>query len=154
MAHRVSLAFAGCGLMTRQASYWIFFVIVAVGLALSWGQIGRKTHRVFEAEPFVFLKAESSCRPGALPCAAVAGDRAVLLGPVPGGLAVRQTGLETADITRVELVALSADGGELGSYLAASRGDAWLVPRLPSNTKVLRVRVIGSRDTSVADFPL
>ena len=140
--------------MTRQASYWIFFVIVAVGLALSWGQIGRKTHRVFEAEPFVFLKTESSCRPRAMPCAAMAGDRAVLLGPVPGGLVVRQTGLDTAGITRVELIALSADGSELGSYLAALRGDTWLVPDVPSQTTVLRVRVVGNRDTSVADFPL
>ena len=140
--------------MTRQASYWIFFLIVAVGRALSWGQIGRKTHRVFEAEPFVFLKTESSCRPRAMPCAAMAGDRAVLLGPVPGGLVVRQTGLETAGITRIELIALSTDGSELGSYLAALRGDTWLVPDVPSQTTVLRVRVVGNRDTSVADFPL
>ena len=56
----------GLWLMTRQAGYWIFSSSSRSGLALSWGQIGRKTHRVFEAEPFVF-RAESSCRPRALP---------------------------------------------------------------------------------------
>ena len=66
---------------------------------------------------------------------------------------MRQTGLETAGITRIELIALSTDGSGSVPTLRPLRGDTWLVPDVPSQTTVLRVRVVGNRDTSVADFP-
>ena len=64
--------------MSRQGRYWIFFVIVAVGLALSWGQVGRKTRQALEIEPVLLLVTETPCTPMATPCAAVGRDRVAL----------------------------------------------------------------------------
>jgi len=60
---------------------WIFFVIVATALVLSWGQIGHKADRVAVDG---LLDTETPCRPYAAPCAAYGSDIALVLGPGPG----------------------------------------------------------------------
>jgi len=140
--------------MSRLGRYWIFFVIVAVGLALSWGQVGRKTQRALETEPVVFLLTERPCEPGSAPCAAVADDRAVVLGPGPNGLRVKQTGVPIADIVEVEAGFVGAAGELTGSRILMRHADAWLVSDVPASSRVLRIRIIGSRDVTVAEFPL
>lgn len=140
--------------MSRFGGYWIFFVIVAVGLALSWGQVGRKTQRVFEQDPVVFLSTESPCRPRSDPCAAVAGDRAIVLGPAGSGLGVRQAGLARADIVRVEAVFLAADGSELQTMDLVIDRAKWLAPQVPAAAVLVRIRIVGNRETSVAEFAL
>ena len=86
--------------MTRLGRYWLFFVIVAVGLALSWGQVGRKAQRALDSSPVVYLHTETPCRPQLAPCAAVAGDRALVLGPAQNGLLVKQAGLRDDELRR------------------------------------------------------
>jgi hypothetical protein len=137
-----------------QAKYWIFFVIVAVGLALSWGQIGRKAERALTSAPVVFLTTEQPCRPREAPCAALASDRALVLGPVAPGLGIRQTGLAVPAVSRVEAIALSADGSQIDSYLPALGDEVWRLPELPAEVAVLRVRVSADDEVTVADFPL
>jgi hypothetical protein len=140
--------------MSRLGRYWIFFVIVAVGLALSWGQVGRKTKRALETDPVVFLTTERPCKPYLAPCAAVADDRAVVLGPSPGGLRVKQTGVPIADIVEVEAGFLGAAGELTGSRILTRQAGAWLVSDVPAPSRVLRIRIIGSRDVTVAEFPM
>lgn len=57
---------------------WIFFVIVAVGLVLSWGQIGQKAGQLSIDR---LLDTETPCRPQVVPCAAYGADVALVLGP-------------------------------------------------------------------------
>jgi len=140
--------------MTRHNAYWIFFVIIAVGLALSWGQVGRKTQRVFDESPVVYLSTEADCAPRRAPCAAMAGDRAIVLGPATPGLAVRQTGLDTSGIVRVEAVFLAADGAGVTSAELAADRDRWRVPRLPDGVALVRIRFVGNRESSIAEFPV
>lgn len=140
--------------MSRLGRYWIFFVIVAVGLALSWGQVGRKAQRVLESDPVVFLLTEPGCRPNLEPCAAMAGDRAVVLGPVQTGLQVKQTGISPADIADVQAAFLAADGEPVGARILTRQGDAWSVPDLPASVRILRIRVTSNHDVTVAEFPL
>ncbi|MGB5648506.1 MAG: hypothetical protein WBM59_00395 [Sedimenticolaceae bacterium] len=140
--------------MTRLGRYWIFFVIVAVGLALSWGQIGRKTQRAFEEEPAVLLLTEPACRVWVAPCAAMASDRAVVAGPSGAGLGIRQTGLTPTQILRVEAVFLASDGSEKDRRLLIRGADSWSVPGVPEGTATLRIRMVGGQETTVAEFPL
>ncbi len=140
--------------MSRVGRYWLLFVIVAVGLALSWGQIGRKTHRVMLDQPVVYLKTETDCRPRAAPCAAVGRDRAVVLGPATAGLLARTTGLDDAAIIGVEVIMLAADGATLGRRALAADAPAWRVTDLPAGTRLLRYRISANKETTVAEFPL
>ncbi|MCG6965161.1 MAG: hypothetical protein LJE59_01470 [Chromatiaceae bacterium] len=140
--------------MSRLGRYWLFFVIVAVGLALSWGQVGRKTDRVLRDEPVVYLVNEPDCRPLLAPCAALAGDRALVLGPAARGLAVRQTGFTADDIVSAEAIFLSLSGQEIARRPLHMDAAVWESGDIPKSAAMLRIRIRGARETSVADFPL
>jgi hypothetical protein len=140
--------------MGRQGRYWLFFAILAVGLSLGWGQVGRKTHRLFETEPMVYLRAEKDCRPRTTPCAALAADRAVILGPATSGLLMRQIGMATSGILGGEAVSLATDGAELARAKLSPGVDEWLLADVPAQTAVLRLVVWDGHETTVAEFPL
>ena len=140
--------------MGHLGKYWLFFVIVAVGLALSWGQVGRNAQQVLQENPTVYLTAEQGCAPVNAPCAAVASDRALVLGPNDGGLRLRQTGFDTADIIKVEAQVLASDSSVIDERQLVNVGKDWVFDKVQAvNGAVLRIRVIGNRDVSVADFP-
>lgn len=145
---------AGFGPMSRLGSYWLLFVIVAVGLALSWGQVGRKTERVLQAEPVVYLVSERPCRPTVAPCAAMASDRALILGPVAQGLALKQTGLQRADLVSAEVLFLDVGDKEIGSRALPLDAQGWLVGDVPAAARALRVRLTGRQEVTLAEFPL
>ncbi len=136
------------------ARYWILFVIVAVGLALSWGQVGRRAQQALESEPVVYLVTEQPCRPVVSPCAAVGADRALVLGPDGGGMRIRQTGVPLNEIVSVEVTFLGQEGQELESRILEREDQAWPINEVPSLARALRVRVGGNRDLTVAEFPL
>ena len=154
MAPRGLQGFAGSGPMSRLGRYWIFFVIVAVGLALSWGQVGRKAQRALDSSPVVYLHTETPCRPQLAPCAAVAGDRALVLGPAQNGLRVKQAGMRLADVKTAAATFLAADGAELGDEVLIRGADEWQIRRLPEATRSLRLRFVSDGDTTVAEFPV
>ncbi len=140
--------------MRRQARYWLPFSIVAIGLVLSWGQVGRKAERALTASPVTYLTVEPGCAPTRAPCAALAGDHALVLGPDDAGLRLRQTGLDPADIIRVEARLMAPDGTLLTQRRLAADADGWRLPDLGDSDGRLRVRVIANRAVSVADYPL
>lgn len=148
MARRVSPLFGGYGAMTRLGRYWLFFVIVAVGLALSWGQVGRKAQRVLEAEPVTYLAVEPGCYADRQPCAASTGDHALVLGPAQTGLRLKQTGLPHGEIVAVEASVLEA------AVPVVREADSWqiLAPARPAGP--VRVRIVGNGRVTVADFPV
>lgn len=61
--------------------YLIFFVIVAVGLVVSWGQIGKRTGQAMDNLQAELLTTEDECRPLVAPCAAYGLQQALVLGP-------------------------------------------------------------------------
>ncbi len=154
MAVRALPVFAGCGAMSRQGRYWIFFVIVAVGLALSWAQVGRKARQALESEPVLLLVTEVPCTPMASPCAAIGRDRALVLGPDEQGLRIRLTGIPVSEIIRVEALFVGSDGRTSGPGNMLPDDGAWVVSEVPSESGMLRIRVVRSRDVTVAEFPL
>lgn len=134
--------------------YWLFFVIVAVGLALSWGLVGRKTETTLLERPVVYLDVEAGCQPRLRPCAAWGRDRALILGPAGEGLQARQTGLDDRDFAAVEALLLDADDKEVKRIRHAPSDTDWRLDDIPADARTVRYRVVGNRVTTVADFPL
>ncbi len=140
--------------MSRLGRYWLFFVIVAVGLALSWGQVGRKTERVLQQQSTVYLVAEATCSPRQNPCAAVATDRALVLGPAGNGLALKQAGFETSRIVRIEATFYGAGEEPLSRTTIDPRTEHWLLDDVSSAAGMVRISVVGNAMLTVAEFPL
>ena len=130
--------------------YWLIFVIVAVGLVLSWGQVGRKAERVVTDTPVQMLQVEDDCRPLRAPCAALGRDRALVLGPGSGGVILRTTGV-TLPVREIEVLALAADG-EATALVPLGKGDTWVLDRLPSAALTLRVSLHLEDGITVAEF--
>ena len=139
--------------MQGYARYWIFFVIVAIGLVLSWGQVGRKTHQVLTDEPVIVLYAEPGCSPLRAPCAAMAGDRGLVLGPDGPGLRLEQAGFATDDLSGIDVEYLAADGEILGVASIEMTGSRWLLPSAVDGAVAVRVSLSGDSLRSVAEFP-
>lgn len=137
--------------MSRLGRYWLFFVIVAVGLALSWGQVGRKAQRVLEAEPVSYLTVEPGCYAGQKPCAAIAGDHALVLGPALVGLRLKQTGFPRGEIVTVEASVL---GAAAHAVRVVREADSWQILAPAESTGPVRIRVVGNGRVTVADFPV
>lgn len=139
---------------TGYARYWIFFVIVAVGLVLSWGQVGRKTRQVMAEQDVVYLHTETPCRPRERPCAAVATDRALVLGPDGAGLRLRQTGFDQGQLHGIEYAFLGIDGEETVASGSGPSAYEWQIGEPPVPAAVLRVSVLANGERTVAEFPL
>ena len=105
-------------------------------------------------DPVIYLQTEKDCRPNEAPCAALGQDRAVVLGPAKTGLLALTTGIDDAVIIQVEVIMLGAAGVALGRQTLAADAPAWHVGGLPAGTRLLRYRIKGSRETTVAEFPL
>jgi hypothetical protein len=79
--------------MNRSNRLWIFFVIVAVGLVLSWGQVGREESPRVATRDGAWLDTEVPCTPLEAPCAAYGSSVALVLGPErPGTLRLEAVG--------------------------------------------------------------
>ena len=140
--------------MSRVGRYWLFFVIVAVGLALSWGQVGRKTHRVLTETPTRLLHTERDCAPRQSPCAAMGSSQAVVLGPDAAGMRIVTQGFDDHDVTAVELVMLGAAGTVNGRIDLDSGIRSWRVPQPSVGVRRLRIAITTGGETLVAEFPL
>lgn len=142
------------GSMDSYGRYWIFFVIVAVGLTLSWGQIGRKAQQVFDDDKLVVLHTEPDCQPRIEPCAAIGSDRALVVGPDGDGLGIRQTGFDVTRMQAFEAVFLDAYGEPTATAsLRIGRGP-WAIDVIPQATRSLRLELLDDAESTVAEFSL
>ncbi len=57
---------------------WIFFVIIAIGLALSWGRVGQNTREDMGEDDFLLLRTEPGCVLPRDTCAAYLSDVALV----------------------------------------------------------------------------
>lgn len=141
--------------MLQGNRYLIFFVIVAVGLALSWGQIGRKTRDVLRDRNVEFLVLDGNCRPTVRPCAAYAAARALVLGPDAGGsFLLKAVGINqgAAELS----VKLLRNGVDVGAGQWRRRDDAtWRIsPATEPGIQFMRVGLLAEGTAYVADFPV
>lgn len=136
--------------------YLVFYVLLALGLALSWNQVGRRAQLIPGAKLHV-MSVDGECRPLQAPCAAYAQQFALVLGP--DGLA--------AEGRRLRLLGeqLPADHGlrvqqfdhsvtELDAPRVVPRqpGSWWIEPVLPTGR--LRVSLLVGDEQWVAEYPL
>jgi hypothetical protein len=140
--------------MNGYARYWIFFVIVAVGLVLSWGQVGRKTDQVMAQQDVIYLQTETPCRPRQAPCAAVATDRALVLGPDGDGLRLRSAGFDADRLLGIEYAFIGADGEELARSAIDQSATSWRIGHPPTAASEIRASVLVNGEKTVAEFPL
>jgi hypothetical protein len=140
--------------MQGYARYWIFFVIVALGLVLSWGQVGRKTREVMAEQDVIYLQNETPCRPRHQPCAAVAADRALVLGPDGEGFRLRSAGFDPDQLLGLEYGFIGADDGDVISSGFAPSGADWQIGAPPAAATGLRVSILSNGEKTVAEFPL
>ena len=154
--------------MRRMDWIWIFFVIVAVGLVLSWGRTGQRLQKDPDVAAVLsvdrILEAESPCRPFKAPCAALGQDLALVLGPVAEAsdlLAMRLVATETEIGTELPEIDWQADGeGFTPQQRLSSRRlqeAEWLIavpedPIAPAPSLWVRLRHGGLR--YAARFPL
>ncbi len=130
--------------MRRIDWIWIFFVIIAVGLVLSWGRTGQRLHEAQEVGLTLdvdrVLEAESPCQPLLAPCAALGREVAVVLGPVadqPDLLALRLVSGETLPAEVDWQIDWQGEGDGFSPQLSLSlrrvQADQWLIA-LPADT--------------------
>ena len=137
--------------MIRRNNYWIFFAILAVGLALSWAQVGKRAQLSKNAKLSV-MSLDEDCHPWRTPCAAYATNFALVLGvDSRGGL--RLLGEQLPD--SIELKLMHFKGAVELPVPDSRRIDArqWLI--VPSK-KIGRLRVNLQLDDRqwIAEFPL
>ena len=140
--------------MRGYGRYWIFFVIVAVGLTLSWGQVGRKTQRVLEGQRVVVLTPEADCSPLLRPCAATAADRAIVVGPVEGGLRVSQLGFDGEEVNDIDMTFRDAGGLVVGNAGLAAGEGPWVLTQVPESAVSIRLAVADNQGVSIAEMGL
>ena len=108
---------------------WIFFVIVAVGLALSWGKVGQKTEQTISQDPFELLRAEPGCLLPRDSCAAYGSELALVAkgGWLPDermALYFKLVGAEMAAISHFE-AEVRVDGRAPEQLAVLRRQDDW-----------------------------
>jgi hypothetical protein len=140
--------------LSRLGRYWLFFVIVAVGLALSWGQVGRKTHQVLSEAPTALLSTEADCRPARAPCAAMGGRHAIVVGPDRGGLRVVTRGFDADSLLAVRATWFDRTADEIAQSLLDTDAVDWHISAVPRDSRRLRIEVQANAETVVAEFPL
>jgi hypothetical protein len=143
----------GVGL-SRLGRYWLFFVIVAVGLVLSWGQVGRKTHQVLTEAPTTLLTTEANCRPGLAPCAAMGNSRAMVLGPAGNGLRVVTKGFDPASLLAARATWFDRANDVVGQSTLSTDATEWRIRSLPGDARRMRIEIDSNDGTVVAEFPL
>jgi hypothetical protein len=143
----------GVGL-SRLGRYWLFFVIVAVGLVLSWGQVGRKTHQVLTEAPTTLLTTEANCRPGRAPCAAMGNSHAVVLGPAGNGLRVVTKGFDPASLLGGRVTWVDHANDVVGQAMLGTDATEWQIRSVPVDSRRIRIEIDSNDGTVVAEFPL
>ena len=119
---------------------WIFFVIVAVGLVLSWGQVGKKVQVSLLEDATEPLFTEPDCQPLLLPCAATGRELGLVLGPMSGA--------------RLLLKATSVDARLEGVFLEtrAARSAVRLLPVVELGGGEWQVDLPTKRDPKASDL--
>lgn len=142
---------------------WIFFVIVAIGLVLSWNQVGRKTLTGIDNQGLEVLVTEKNCDIRREPCAAYGRSIAVVCQFVTesGAVLVRARLVAGKKMPlRPDSVKFSFyddDGALIQELISEMSADAQWVSRLselPSQATRYRVNISMGDQGFVAEYAI
>lgn len=137
--------------MQINPRYMMFYAILAVGLAFSWSQVGKRAQLVAQ-RPVYVMSTEEDCRPWQLPCAAYARDFALVLGPADSGLLL--VGQKLPPDAELSVQHFDDRGGEPTlPLLRALPAGRWSIEGVSRDGR-LRVNLLDERQQWSAEFPL
>jgi len=137
--------------MSKTNRYLMFYVILAVGLAVSWTQVGRRAQLVPDADLYV-MSVDGDCQPLQTPCAAYAREFALVLGP--DGNRLRLQGEKLPLGAELHMQQFDHSAHELKApSVSLVRTGLWRVePVVPYGR--LRVNLLLGDQQWVAEYPL
>ena len=139
--------------MKRFNRYLLFYLILGIGLAIAWTQVGRRM-QLAPNTGLRIMSLDDRCVPQEAPCAAYANNFALVLGPSKGGKDLLLIGDKLPADTRLDLVQLDTHSLELPSpLLRAMPNGHWLVEPAAAPGR-LRVNLSSGGEQWIAEFPL
>ncbi len=150
----------------RWNKVWYFFMLVAAGLILSWGQVGQryKQKENFDTREYLLLRTEQDCHLEMAPCAAYAPDYAIVLNLENNNnwytAEVRTVGetLNRESVVRMTFEPESSLYETETLPLRFKEPHSWVsYIQLPDQSKTvwtMRVSIERDNQVMVADFPL
>lgn len=150
----------------RWNKAWYFFMLVAAGLILSWGQVGQryKQNKPVETREHLLLRTEEGCDLNTSPCAAMGPDYALVI-KLQKNIGWHTVYIKAAGepLTHDSLVSLSFEP-ESPNFQTENMPvrfkapDTWVsFLQLPDNDKTrwkLRIKVDRGKSVFVADYPV
>ena len=139
--------------MKRFNRYLVFYLILGIGLAVAWTQVGRRPQLQRDTSLRV-MSIDENCRPRTAPCAAYAHDFALIAGPGGVGGELELVGEKLPAGARLQLVQLDEKAQELPTpLLRAMPHNRWRV-RPVAQPGRLRVNISAGGLQWIAEFPL
>lgn len=150
----------------RWNKVWYFFMLVAAGLILSWGQVGQryKQKENFDTREYLLLRTEQDCNLAVAPCAAYAPDYAIVVNLQDNKdwyTVEVKTAAEKLGLHSMVKMTFEPESSLYEPEILPVRfrePDSWIsFIQLPDQEKtVWKLRVSVERDTKVmvADYPL
>lgn len=141
--------------MRRFNRYLMIYLILGIGLAIAWTQVGRGP-RLAPNTGLRVMSVDEHCQPRRAPCAAYAEAFALVAGPDPEGAGLLLVGEKLPADVRVDLVQLDANSRPLPSpplLLRILPGKRWRVELLQAGGR-LRVNLSSAGEQWIAEFPL
>lgn len=137
--------------MGKANRYLLFYAILAVGLAFSWTQVGKRM-QVKPELAISLLETEQDCRPRVHPCAAIGSELALVLGPSRGGF--KLVGQNLPEGVQAGVEQIDAAGQLLQApTLLRSAEDRWLIRDVAGQGR-LRINLTLELQQWTAEFPL
>lgn len=133
----------------------MFYAILAVGLAISWAQVGKRAQLKPNANLHI-MSIEEDCQPYRAPCGAYASEFGLVLGPDSGraNSGLRMQGVSLPDSIEFDVSQLDGGALEMEKPLFMRLSDnAWRVQPLPREGR-LRINVLHQGKQWMAEFPL
>jgi len=160
------MIFGGSRHDKRWNKVWYFFMLVAAGLILSWGQVGQryKQKENFDTREYLLLRTEQDCNLAVAPCAAYAPDYAIVVNlqdnkdwyTVEVKTATEKLGLDSSVKMTFEPESSLYETEILP--VRFREPDSWVsFIQLPDQTKTvwkLRISIERGTKVMVADYPL
>jgi hypothetical protein len=141
---------------------WLLFVVFATGLVWTWSQVGQRQSeqaKLQGGESFELLQVEAGCDLAIAPCAAYAGQLALVASARVEGDGIRWQlkalgeGLPALPVLQLSLL---LPGAAAQSLQVLRVGDEWQAysAGLVQKGSILRARLDGGAQPWIADFPL
>lgn len=140
--------------MSRFNRYLLIYLILGIGLAIAWTQVGRRPQLAPNTGLRV-MSIDEHCQPRLEPCAAYAQAFALIAGPDPEGDGLLLVGEKLPADVHLDLVRLDPHSRPVPTapLLRALPGNRWRVGAMEGPGR-LRVNISSAGQQWIAEFPL